>query len=1112
MQGDSQMAEIILPKSLPDCELLRELVRKVEKRTDTDFTFINHLETFFKQVSDEIRQINALFPEYTPHDANYHLKHLFHIADTIIGLNRYEVMNSGELFLLALGLCGHDWGMAVSITEKEFITTGRLPEGVRKDDLWILPNDEINFNRMADENGVIINSDTSADAIPLDIWQNYIRETHSMRSAERVRRYFEHIDGGIADAASRICEAHWLEFDNLQDYVRYPSNFTAIREAVNLCAIAVYVRLIDLLDLGEDRTPYIIWKFVAPRDKYSKMEWAKHRSLREITCVPYQEGRIINVDGSTDDHNVYAALQDLRIYCEGQLRGCNDVLARLNDPRHQLDIFNFSWRINPRGFEPISIQFEFDRERMFEILSAEIYQNNIHVFLRELLQNSIDAIRMRRAVLKKYAGIDPGRFGEIKVNIEPGINGDIIITWADNGIGMDEYVVRNYLAIAGKSYYRSKDFERENLNIDPISKFGIGILSCFVVAERIEIETFKDPNFAPKGNPLKIIIPDMRRQFRIEKRAELGAEIGTFIKVFIKNSKLNIAREKGDSGGLAVTDFLKYIAGFVEFPILIEEGTHKTAILHPDSHSDIVKKYKNLGYQIHQISMSYPWSEVFLPQDLTNAKQIYREIQVDVSKDLTLGDCEGKIIYLAPITEQIDFLKKIGEDNKVILIKHNQYEILSYPRTKSRYVNTNKYFKNSSMYSLHSRYFHVFRDGILLPNEAISVHDSQFEPSTVTIINLSKSISPNIDLARTVIIKSDERVEQRLKDKYIDDILKPKIPTLLCDSLINRFAKLGRIMTFHSISEQDIIERFPNENIPMLMLNSTGELIVKEWNEISLNPIFSLPNFPEDELALMIRYFFWTSNKYHCIFNRWRGVPFVINNNDHAASVSLGMACLLTNAVIGKSHIFGGIQFVRPPWRSDSPLLLDIWMPLSNLEKMRENNELLKLEATCPQKVQAHERWKLWENSYYTHYYDERIIPHALSFPAPFKDFFAYGLKYFNSNHIIAQSILKIRASLKLAEKKNLITAEQTGRIMDVLKSLNFHSYSDKFSYDKWCERLGKLFELVRSSHLIELNDIETRIPEQSEFVPGSLKRPYPSKYDWPNDTKDGGSFGEILS
>jgi HSP90 family molecular chaperone len=206
---------------------------------------------------------------------------------------------------------------------------------------------------------------------------------------------------------------------------------------------------------------------------------------------------------------------------------------------------------------------------MFEILGNEIYQGDPYVFLRELLQNSIDAIRMRREILRKHAKIEPGNLGVIRVNVEHLENKDIIVTWSDDGIGMDEYIIQNYLAVAGKSYYRSPDFEKVGLEMDPISRFGIGILSCFIVANHVEIETYKDPNLLPRSEPLKITIPDQSKQFRVEILPEGCSEIGTTVRVFVESRKITNCDENNHIDNLDVTEYLSIIAGFVEFPIMV---------------------------------------------------------------------------------------------------------------------------------------------------------------------------------------------------------------------------------------------------------------------------------------------------------------------------------------------------------------------------------------------------------------------------------------------------------------------------------------------------------------------------------------------------------------
>src|SRR6267378_5157976 len=97
---------------LPPSHLIAILKKKSDSRTDVEFDYISELNDLRKRISAEVRFINQLFPEYTPHDEEYHLSRLFHVADILIEAKRYENMNASELFVLACGLYGHDWGMA----------------------------------------------------------------------------------------------------------------------------------------------------------------------------------------------------------------------------------------------------------------------------------------------------------------------------------------------------------------------------------------------------------------------------------------------------------------------------------------------------------------------------------------------------------------------------------------------------------------------------------------------------------------------------------------------------------------------------------------------------------------------------------------------------------------------------------------------------------------------------------------------------------------------------------------------------------------------------------------------------------------------------------------
>ncbi|WP_143191964.1 ATP-binding protein, partial [Paenibacillus sp. P46E] len=471
-------------------------------------------------------------PEYTPHDNEYHFKNLFNITDDILGKKIIEKLNVNELFILASALYAHDWGMAVSPSEKNIImgnnTTNTVPENI------ILLQDETqsfqDFLKDQDYKG-------KPDEVSDDLWREYVRKTHALRSGVRVNHFFKE-NSGLAEAVKRACEGHWLNFQDIRNNNIYPRDYSVLFSIVNLRAISIYVRLIDLLDISEDRTPYVLWKFVSPENEFSNNEWLKHRALSSVKSTDYLGTRIIKIDGKTEDHEVYASLQDLKQWCDDQFRDCIDVLAEMNDTNHILDISHIHWNIVTAGFEPSSIKFNFDRERLFEILGEQIYGDDPYVFLRELLQNSVDALKLRQAILAKRGMTLNDGF--IKVEVKKVNENELIIVWTDNGVGMNEYIIGNYLSIAGKSFYSSKDFDKIGIKMDVISKFGIGILSCFTLAEKIEITTYREPYIEPNSKLINISIPAYNKYFRISsKTPQLYEDVkpGTTFKIFISSKK-----------------------------------------------------------------------------------------------------------------------------------------------------------------------------------------------------------------------------------------------------------------------------------------------------------------------------------------------------------------------------------------------------------------------------------------------------------------------------------------------------------------------------------------------------------------------------------------------
>lgn len=120
------------------------------------------------------------------------------------------------------------------------------------------------------------------------------------------------------------------------------------------------------------------------------------------------------------------------------------------------------------------IVFQVETTRILQILAREIYDSPL-ALLRENLQNAYDAVRMRFASTGTLA--DGGRI-DIRVG-----NGEISIT--DNGIGMNEEVLRENFWKAGSSGKRSDGARRAGV----VGSFGIGAMANFGVCTRLTVET-----------------------------------------------------------------------------------------------------------------------------------------------------------------------------------------------------------------------------------------------------------------------------------------------------------------------------------------------------------------------------------------------------------------------------------------------------------------------------------------------------------------------------------------------------------------------------------------------------------------------------------------------
>ncbi|MET8692841.1 HSP90 family protein [Streptomyces bauhiniae] len=119
--------------------------------------------------------------------------------------------------------------------------------------------------------------------------------------------------------------------------------------------------------------------------------------------------------------------------------------------------------------------FQVDLRGLVDLLSHHLYSSP-RVYLRELLQNAVDALTARYA---HEPGAAQGDFG-----IRLYADGSSVRV-EDDGVGLTETDVHTFLATIGRSSKRADRIAEQRG--DFIGQFGIGLLSCFLVADEIHV-------------------------------------------------------------------------------------------------------------------------------------------------------------------------------------------------------------------------------------------------------------------------------------------------------------------------------------------------------------------------------------------------------------------------------------------------------------------------------------------------------------------------------------------------------------------------------------------------------------------------------------------------
>jgi hypothetical protein len=475
------------------------------------------LETCLPTIETVLGKSGTAPADFTLHDED----HSFRVAERMIQIIPKKVLpklSAYELGLLLLSAYLHDIGMSPGREKVQLFYSYLL---IGSDGLS--EADKHEFQQWLDDEGheltpPLIHTTPSNDDLRLagELITYFARHKHNDWSKDWILenlerndwRGYEHWRDDLID----VCQSHHWGHDRLIDRSFDPKLLPS-GDVVHLRYLACVLRVADIMENDPERTPDVILRHrkIAPGSQI--YWWKDHEFVLQI-----ETDRSVTLRAQPRSAVVQRAILETASAIEKELRLCVQLNAEKpfsQFPKH--DPLPHSWDLSDALFadvKPYKSTFEYiegafrpDTQRLLEMLAGrELYGDHM-ASVRELLQNAYDAVREHIAYerlslpdVKNPADpkwlIELGNKHEVSLTLKTDPE-DPDIQWLicrDNGIGMTKLIIENHVLVSGNSRRRDvlaleRRARAKGFSSERTGKFGIGVLSYFMIAEEVQITT-----------------------------------------------------------------------------------------------------------------------------------------------------------------------------------------------------------------------------------------------------------------------------------------------------------------------------------------------------------------------------------------------------------------------------------------------------------------------------------------------------------------------------------------------------------------------------------------------------------------------------------------------
>ncbi len=363
----------------------------------------------------------------------------------------------------------------------------------------------------------------------------------------------------IADLAGLVARSHNISLRGTFDYLEQKYWGRATCRSSHPVFLMVLLRIADYLEIQADRVNPTLLEIQRLRSPLSQEEQASHASVEEVRPHEQDEEAILVLArprSAASFLKLQRLLQGLQAELDTSWAVLGEIFSRdnklrglglkLRRVRSNLDNpADFLEREQP-PYLPIKAAFDTAGADLLKLLIVPLYGNEPEVGIRELLQNSLDAVHELRQWAADHG--DPEmktirrteQEADVTICIDTDEAGQPWLTVSDKGIGMRAETIRDYFLKAGASF-RQSDAWRQQFEDKGVSKvlrsgrFGIGALAGFLLGTHIQVLTRHAEEPEDRGIQFNAALSDEQ----IELLTVSKTTVGTLIKIQIAQPAAN---------------------------------------------------------------------------------------------------------------------------------------------------------------------------------------------------------------------------------------------------------------------------------------------------------------------------------------------------------------------------------------------------------------------------------------------------------------------------------------------------------------------------------------------------------------------------------------------